>query len=116
MQKNIVVFEVEGGNDKGPDGHRKDTMPIVNAIKAHDGWDSEVIYYDNTKADDIFEKVSKSSGGYISRVNPGNIPGGEKGYFELLTRLSDAGLVGMSSPEKMMDYGCLLYTSPSPRD
>ncbi|MGV0334895.1 Cj0069 family protein [Corynebacterium kroppenstedtii] len=105
MQKNIVVFEVEGGNDKGPDGHRKDTMPIVNAIKAHDGWDSEVIYYDNTKADDIFEKVSKSSGGYISRVNPGNIPGGEKGYFELLTRLSDAGLVGMSSPEKMMDYG-----------
>ena len=105
MQKNIVVFEVEGGNDKGPDGHRKDTMPIVNAIKAHDGWDSEVIYYDNTKADEIFEKVSTSSGGYISRVNPGNIPGGEKGYFELLTRLSDAGLVGMSSPEKMMDYG-----------
>ncbi|MDU6479969.1 MAG: Cj0069 family protein [Corynebacterium kroppenstedtii] len=105
MQKNIVVFEVEGGNDKGPDGHRKDTMPIVNAIKAHDGWDSEVIYYDNTKADEIFEKVSKTSGGYISRVNPGNIPGGEKGYFELLTRLSDAGLVGMSSPEKMMDYG-----------
>ena len=105
VHKNIVVFEVEGGNDKGDDGHRRDTMPIVNAIKAHDGWDAEVVYYDNNKADEIFEKVSSSASGYISRVNPGNIPGGEKGYFELLTRLSDAGLVGMSSPEKMISYG-----------
>ena len=34
MHKAIVVFEVEGGNDKGDDGHRKDTMPIVNSIMA----------------------------------------------------------------------------------
>ena len=28
-KKSVVFFEVEGGNDKEPDGHRKDTMPIV---------------------------------------------------------------------------------------
>jgi len=29
MKKSVVFFEVEGGNDKQPDGHRKDTMPMV---------------------------------------------------------------------------------------
>ena len=32
MHKSIVVFEVEGGSDKQFNGHRKDTMPIVDAI------------------------------------------------------------------------------------
>ncbi|MGV3073311.1 Cj0069 family protein [Corynebacterium phoceense] len=104
MHKAIVVFEVEGGSDKGPDGHRKDTMPIVEAIKAN-GWDSEVIYYHPDNAEEIVERVSQNFDAYISRVNPGNIPGGEKGYFDLLTKLADAGLVGMSTPADMMAYG-----------
>ncbi|WP_459588094.1 Cj0069 family protein [Corynebacterium camporealensis] len=104
MHKAIVVFEVEGGSDKGADGHRKDTMPIVNAIKDA-GWHSEVIYFHPDNADDIYTKVSENFDAYISRVNPGNIPGGEKGYFELLTKLADAGLVGMSTPADMMAYG-----------
>jgi len=104
MNKAIVVFEVEGGSDKYIDGHRRDTMPIVNAIKDA-GWHSEVVYYRPEWADDLFTYVSENFGGYISRVNPGNIPGGEKGYFALLPRLSDAGLVGMSTPAEMMAYG-----------
>ena len=91
VHKAIVVFEVEGGSDKYFDGHRKDTMPIVNAIKEK-GWNSEVVYFRPEWSEDIFEYVSNNFDAYISRVNPGNIPGGEKGYF------------------------CLLYTSPSPRD
>lgn len=104
MHKAIVVFEVEGGNDKGDDGHRKDTMPIVNSIKDK-GWDAEVIYFHPDKADEIFDRVSSEFDAYISRVNPGNIPGGEKGYFDLLSKLSEAGLVGMSTPAEMMAYG-----------
>src|SRR5699024_7577060 len=105
LNKNIVVFEVEGGSDKYFDGHRRDTMPIVEAIRAK-GWGADVVYYRPEWADALFEHVSANYGGYISRVNPGNIPGGEKGYFDLLTRLSDeAGLVGMSTPEEMMAYG-----------
>ena len=105
LSKNIVVFEVEGGSDKYFDGHRRDTMPIVEAIRAK-GWGADVVYYRPEWADALFEHVSANYGGYISRVNPGNIPGGEKGYFDLLTRLSDeAGLVGMSTPEEMMAYG-----------
>ncbi|MBN9644512.1 Cj0069 family protein [Corynebacterium mendelii] len=105
MKKAIVVFEVEGGSDKTFNGHRKDTMPIVEAIREK-GWDSEVVFYRPEWADAIFDYVSKNFGGYISRVNPGNIPGGEKGYFDLLMKLSDqAGLVGMSRPDEMMSYG-----------
>ncbi|QCB27815.1 hypothetical protein CENDO_02585 [Corynebacterium endometrii] len=104
VKKAIVVFEVEGGSDKGADGHRKDTMPIVNAIKEK-GWHSEVIFYHPDNAEEIFKNVSENFDAYISRVNPGNIPGGEKGYFELLTKLADAGLVGMSTPADMMAYG-----------
>ncbi|MBV7294986.1 Cj0069 family protein [Corynebacterium sp. TAE3-ERU12] len=104
MKKNIVVFEIEGGSDKYFDGHRKDTMPIVNAIKAQ-GWDAEVLYYRPEWAEALFDYVSEKADGYISRVNPGNIPGGEKGYFDLLTRLAEVGLVGMSTPEEMMAYG-----------
>ncbi|GML74272.1 hypothetical protein B10628_19810 [Campylobacter jejuni] len=33
MKKNIVFFEVKGGSDKGEDGYRKDTMPMVNAVR-----------------------------------------------------------------------------------
>ena len=104
MHKSIVVFEVEGGSDKFIDGHRKDTMPIVNAIKDA-GWHAEVVYYRPEWAETLFEYVSSNFDAYISRVNPGNIPGGEKGYFDLLTKLSEAGLVGMSTPAEMMAYG-----------
>ena len=105
MHKSIVVFEVEGGSDKQFNGHRKDTMPIVDAIKDQ-GWHAEVVYYRPEWSDDLYDYVSNNFDAYISRVNPGNIPGGEKGYFDLLTRLSDeAGLVGMSRPDEMMSYG-----------
>ena len=33
MKKNIVIFEAEWWSDKWLDGHRKDTMPIVEALK-----------------------------------------------------------------------------------
>lgn len=104
MHKAIVVFEVEGGSDKSIDGHRKDTVPIVNAIKAA-GWHAEVLFYRPEWADELFRHAAANFDGYISRVNPGNIPGGEDGYFDLLTRLSGAGLVGMSTPAEMMAYG-----------
>lgn len=105
MHKNIVVFEVQGGNDKGEDGHRRDTMPIVEAIREK-GWGAEVVYFDPEKTNEIYEDVAAKYDAYISRVNPGHIPGGEKGYFDMLTKLTEeAGLVGMSTPAEMMAYG-----------
>jgi hypothetical protein len=30
--RKVVLFEAEGGSDKGYDGHRKDSVPIRTAI------------------------------------------------------------------------------------
>ena len=104
MKKHIIVFEAEGGSDKWIDGHRKDTMPIVNAIKAK-GWNAEVVYFRDEWKDIIYDYALERADGYISRINPGNLPNGEKIYFETLTKLSDAGLVGMSTPDAMINFG-----------
>lgn len=58
MKKNIVFFEVKGGSDKGEDGYRKDTMPMVNALKAK-GWNAEVIFFEVSKKDEIYKYVKK---------------------------------------------------------
>ncbi len=44
MKKCVIVLTAEGGPDKGLDGHRKDTMPIVNAIREK-GYESEVVFF-----------------------------------------------------------------------
>lgn len=104
VHKAIVVFEVEGGPDKSLDGHRRDTMPIVHAIRDA-GWGAEVVFFRPEWAQELFTYVTANFDAYISRVNPGHVPGGERDYLDLLTRLSAAGLVGMSTPAEMMAYG-----------
>jgi len=121
MYRRIVIFEAEGGSDKCMNGHRRDTRPILNAIKEKD-WDSEVVYYRDEWNDLIFDYVSTKFDGYISRINPGNLPNGESVYFDTLRRLSDAGLVGMSHPDVMIHFGAkdalvkLASTDLVPRD
>ncbi len=104
MKKHIVFFEVHGGSDKGPDGHRRDTMPMVNALKER-GWEAEVIFYSDEKRDEIYEYVTQTADAYVSRINPGNIPGGEAAYFAMLRDLCDAGVIGMPHPDAMVGYG-----------
>lgn len=104
MKKSIVVFEAEGGSDKWFDGHRKDTMPIVNAL-IEKGWHAEVVYYRDEWQDKLYDYVANKADGYISRINPGNLPNGEKEYFNFLRKLSEAGLVGMSHPDAMNNFG-----------
>ncbi|UJF24549.1 Cj0069 family protein [Suttonella sp. R2A3] len=104
MKKSIVIFEAEGGSDKTFNGHRKDTLPILDAIKQK-GWGCEIVYFRDQWAGEIFDYCNDRFDGYISRINPGNLEHGEKIYFETLRRLSDAGLVGMSHPDAMINFG-----------
>ena len=104
MHRKIVIFEVEGGSDKGIYGHRKDTMPIAQALAAQ-GWEAEVVFYRPEWVADIVAAVVDTCDAYISRVNPGSVPGGEAGYFQMLRTLSDRGLVGMQHPDEMIRFG-----------
>ncbi|KAJ9461866.1 hypothetical protein DIPPA_22645 [Diplonema papillatum] len=102
--RTVVIFECEGGSDKWFDGHRKDTRPIVESLLAR-GLKAEVMFYRNEWAEKLLEYVSERASGYITRVNPGNIAGGEEKYFEFLSALSARGLVGMSDPSVMINLG-----------
>ncbi|MGX2981942.1 Cj0069 family protein [Helicobacter sp. 23-1045] len=103
MKKNVVFFEVRGGSDKGADGYRKDTMPMVDALKER-GWNAEVIFFEVAKKDEIYKRVLENFDGYISRINPGNLKE-ENEYFAMLRQLCADGLIGMPHPDAMIGYG-----------
>jgi hypothetical protein len=104
INKHVVFFEAEGGSDKGLDGLRKDTMPMIQALQQK-GWTGEVIKFRDEWKDRIFDYVTGKADAYVSRINPGNLPNGEKIYFETLKRLSHSGVVGMPHPDAMSNFG-----------
>jgi hypothetical protein len=104
MKGRVVFFEVAGGNDKGPDGHRRDTMPMVEEVRKK-GIEPVVVYYDHDRRHELFKAIIDSADAYVSRVNPGNIPGGEGHYLEMLRYLGDTGVVGMADADTMVEMG-----------
>lgn len=118
--KKVIFFEVQGGSDKGPDGYRKDTMPMVDALKKR-GQDAEVIFFGLEKRAEIFNYVKDNAVAYVSRINPGNLAH-EAEYFKMLRELCAAGVVGMPHPDAMIGYGAkdalvkLRHTSFVPED
>ena len=118
--KKVIFFEVQGGSDKGPDGHRKDTMPMVDALKQREQ-EAEVIFFDIERRDEIFAYVKENAIAYVSRINPGNLAH-ETEYFEMLRALCAEGIIGMPHPDAMIGYGAkdalvkLRHTSLVPED
>ncbi|MBF0590291.1 MAG: Cj0069 family protein, partial [Magnetococcales bacterium] len=103
MKKHVVFFEVEGGSDKGPDGYRADTLPMVNSLKKR-GWNAEVIFYSHDRKDEIYNQVLKTADAYVPRINPGNLAD-EAQFFEMLNKLSENGVRGLPRPGVMQAYG-----------
>jgi hypothetical protein len=121
LKKRVLFFEAEGGSDKWLDGHRRDTQPIIFALKIK-GWDAEAIYYRDEWRDRIFEYAVGRFDAYVSRVNPGNLKQGEEEYFEFLEKLSSKGMTGMPHPNAMISFGAkdalvkLTHTDLVPED
>ncbi len=44
MQRQVALFGAEGGTVKGSDGHRRDTMAMVESLRAK-GWPAGPILY-----------------------------------------------------------------------
>ncbi len=104
MKKRVIFIEAPGGSDKGADGHRRDTMPMINAVIGS-GWHAETIFYTDDKRDEIYQYIVNDFDAYIPRVNPGTIPSGEDIFFDMLRALSDKGVIGMPHPDAMIGYG-----------
>jgi len=104
MKKRVVVLEAEGGADKWLDGHRKDTMPIVNAIKDK-GFGAEVLYFRDEWDDELYNYIYNHADAVIVRINPGNLPNGEGKLFKMLRQLHDSDVLIMTHPNTMMRFG-----------
>lgn len=48
----VVMLECQGGSDKAADGHRRDTIPIANAL-IEEGWSCETMYYSDATYDQV---------------------------------------------------------------
>lgn len=104
MSHRVCVFEVESGTDKWLNGRRKDTMPIVTALRER-GVHVEILCFRPEWINDLNQYCIGNFDAYVSRVNPGNIPGGEAAYFDFLRGLSETGMLGMSHPDEMITLG-----------
>jgi glutathione synthase/RimK-type ligase-like ATP-grasp enzyme len=79
-------------------------MPIIDALRER-GWRADAIYYRESEYDILLARIPEQYDTYVSRINPGHIPGGEARYFELLSRLCDAGVLGMPASQAMVAFG-----------
>lgn len=104
MSFRVAVIEVEGGRDKWLSGRRKDTLPIVGALQQR-GVETHVLVYRPEWSDELTAYMVGTYDAYISRVNPGTIPGGDNRYFAFLRGLTSSGMLGMSHPDDMMRLG-----------
>eukprot|EP00951_Prasinocladus_malaysianus_P019596 scaffold158834_cov45-Prasinocladus_malaysianus.AAC.1 len=66
----MYVVECRGGSDKGPDGHRRDTIPICNAL-IDKGWTAAPLFYSDAEYGAVKAKL-EGADGVIVRINPGS--------------------------------------------
>jgi len=108
----VVEFNVpgakNGGSDKGPNGHRIDSIPIANGvIKA--GGSCEIVKYFDTKHEEFAKKIA----GYdalIVRINPGQLsqgtlPGTQARFDALMNSFISKGGIVWSSPDVQTKMG-----------
>lgn len=108
----VVEFNVpgakNGGTDKGPNGHRIDSIPIANGvIKAGGACDIIKYYYD--KHEQFARQVQKYDA-LIVRINPGQLsqgttPGTQKRFDDLMNSMLAQGKLVWSSPEVQTKMG-----------
>lgn len=100
MAKKIFVIEYAKGTDKGFDGFRADTKPILNAITDELGIPTEVVFYVPEKRDKLFDYLKQNARDVISRINPGNLKEIDE-YFQFLKKLADEGIGVHTHPNVM---------------
>ena len=64
-----------------------------------------MLYYSSTDRERLLEGLPSRFDAYISRIDPGHVPGIGALYFEMLYELCNLGMVGMPYPDVMLAFG-----------
>ncbi len=103
MKKKVFIIEYAKGSDKGFDGFRPDTKPILNAISDLTGLENEIVFYNPEKKEQLFNYLKENAKVVISRINPGNLKEVDE-YFQFLKSLNDAGVEAHTHPDVMINF------------
>ena len=102
MKNKVFVIEYVKGSDKGFDGFRGDTKPILNAISEVGDYKTEIVFYRPNKKYELLEYLKKNALSVISRINPGNLKAVDE-YFQFLKALSNSGVQVHTHPDVMIN-------------
>lgn len=102
MKNKVFIIEYAKGSDKGFDGFRPDSKPILNAIKELTAIDTEIVFYRPNKKYELLEYLKENASAVISRINPGNLKGVDE-YFQFLKALGDSGVEIHTHPDVMIN-------------
>ncbi|MEM8606944.1 MAG: Cj0069 family protein [Myxococcota bacterium] len=109
MKHTAVIFEVEGGLDKGRDGHRADSQPMLDAL-ARRGFEGEIVFYHPDVESKLLARLCGKTTVVLSRVNPGDLKDTDR-YWQFLHELEQDGSLVQTPPEVMsiLSFKDLLY-------
>lgn len=110
MKDTVFIIEYTKGSDKGFDGFRPDTKPILKAIKDVTALETEIVFYKPKKKEQLLEYLKTKALCVISRINPGNLKEVDE-YFQFLKALSDSNIQVHSHPDVMinLDFKDILF-------
>ncbi|XPV69065.1 MAG: Cj0069 family protein [Halarcobacter sp.] len=102
MKNTIFIIEYAKGSDKGFDGFRPDTKPILNAIEETTDYKTEIVFYKPNRKYDLLDYLRQNAHAVISRINPGNLKEVDE-YFQFLKALGNAGVEIHTHPDVMIN-------------
>jgi len=102
MDKRVFIIEYAKGTDKGFDGFRPDSKPILSAIKDLTGLEREIVFYRPNKKYELLEYLKENAIAVISRINPGNLKEVDE-YFQFLKALGNSGVEIHTHPDVMIN-------------
>ena len=102
MKNRVFIIEYAKGSDKGFDGFRPDTKPILNAIKKETQRETEIVFYRPNKKYELLDYLKENAHSVISRINPGNLKEVDE-YFQFLKALANSGIEIHTHPDVMIN-------------
>ncbi len=102
MKNKVFIIEYQKGNDKGFDGFRPDTKPILQAIEEVTDYKTEIVFYRPNRKYDLLEYLKQNAVAVISRINPGNLKEVDE-YFQFLKALGNSGIQIHTHPDVMIN-------------
>ncbi len=102
MKNTIFIIEYAKGSDKGFDGFRPDTKPILEAIEKVTEFKTEIVFYRPNRKYDLLDYLKEKAVAVISRINPGNLKEVDE-YFQFLKALGNSGITVHTHPDVMIN-------------